>query len=203
MSELNYRNFYIGSLISAVTAACLLAGTWMIGKNAFFLLSNTDLGNAADTLFSFWTWLGDGSIWVIIVALVFIYRKKMLPLVFAAIVISTLITQVTKNYIFPDQPRPTYGLIDMKQIHTVRGVELNKVNSFPSGHTGTAFSIFLTGCLLIRNRWVIPLGFLYAAMVGYSRIYLAQHFPVDVGAGIITGLVTAFISLLIQKRFSR
>jgi len=91
----------------------------------------------------------------------------------------------------------------MKQIHAVTGVELNKVNSFPSGHTGTAFSIFLTGCLLIRNRWVIPFGFLYAAMVGYSRIYLAQHFPVDVGAGIITGLVTAFLSLLIQKRFSR
>jgi membrane-associated phospholipid phosphatase len=203
MPVLYYRNFLAGVLISAITALCLLLSSWLLGKDAFFLMLNADLGNIADYFFHYWTYMGDGVIWVPVLILVIIYRKKMLPLIIAAIVLSTLITQLTKNYVFPGEPRPTYGLADLKNIHTVEGVELHTVNSFPSGHTGTAFTVFLTGCLLIRNRWFTALGFIGAALVGYSRIYLAQHFPLDVGAGIITGIITAFFSLEIQKKWTK
>jgi len=35
--------------------------------------------------------------------------------------------------------------------------------------------------------------------VGYSRIYLAQHFPIDVGAGIITGIISVAAAIQFQR----
>jgi membrane-associated phospholipid phosphatase len=46
-------------------------------------------------------------------------------------------------------------------------------------------------------------GFLMALLTGYSRIYLAQHFPLDVGAGMITAVISVYLSLRIQQLFNK
>ena len=76
-------------------------------------------------------------------------------------------------------------------------------SSFPSGHTTTAFSIFLLGCLLIPKKWVVPVGFIYGCLVAYSRVYLAEHFPLDLGGGMLTAVATVWLSLLIQRAWDR
>lgn len=199
----NNKNFQIGFALTLATALYLVINSLVTGKNAFFLQLNTDLGPIADTFFRYWTNLGDGLVWIAIAILFFIYRKNKFPLLIAAILVSTLITQLTKNYVFPEEPRPTAAIADINAIHTVPGVELHTAYSFPSGHTGTAFTIFLLACLLMKKRWVVPVGFVYALLAGYSRIYLAQHFPLDVGAGMITALCTVLISFFIQERWER
>jgi membrane-associated phospholipid phosphatase len=73
------------------------------------------------------------------------------------------------------------------------------MSSFPSGHTMTTFCIYLSFCLLINKSWWLYTGLAYAMLVGYSRIYLAQHFPLDVAAGIIGAIVSTWLSLLIQN----
>ncbi len=40
-----------------------------------------------------------------------------------------------------------------------------------------------------------------ALMVGYSRIYLAQHFLTDVCAGVVIGIISSYLSLLIYHRY--
>jgi membrane-associated phospholipid phosphatase len=40
---------------------------------------------------------------------------------------------------------------------------------------------------------------LYAVLVGYSRIYLAQHFPLDVGGGMLTAVITILVAVFIQN----
>jgi membrane-associated phospholipid phosphatase len=197
------RHFIFGIMLTAVTGLYLILNSIILGRNEFFLLLNTDLGSFADTFFASWTNLGDGVMWVIVGYLTFRYRKKQLPLLIATIVISTLLTQVTKNYITVNIARPTAAIKDMSLIHTVPGVELLTANSFPSGHTATAFCIFLLGCLLINKRWIIPVGFVYALLVGYSRIYLAEHFPLDVGAGMVVAIITIPVSLAIQKKLEK
>ncbi len=201
--KIKNRNFTIGIILTMIIGLYLIADSFIIGRNAFFLLLNTDLGNTADLFFKLWTNLGDGVVWVIVGVLFFIYRKNKFPLLIAAILVSTLLTQITKIYIIPAEPRPTAAIADMGLIHTVPGVELLRAYSFPSGHTATAFTIFLLGCLLIRKKWVIPVGFVYALLVGYSRIYLAQHFPLDVGGGMIAAVITVLFSIVIQKRFEK
>lgn len=197
------RNLTNGIIITAITGLYLLVTSFVIGRNDFFLLLNNDLGKAADIFFAFWTNLGDGVIWVIVAGLVLKYRKKQFPLLIATIVISTLITQLTKIYVIPAEPRPTVAIKDINLIHTVADVELHTAYSFPSGHTAAAFCIFFIGCLLIDKRWVVPVGFAYALLVGYSRIYLAQHFPLDVGAGMFVAIVTILLSILIQQKWER
>lgn len=188
--------------MTTVTGIALLLLSACLGKNECFLLLNTDLGKMADQFFRFWTNLGDGAVWVIVGLLFLIYRRNLLLLCFSVIIISTLIVQVTKNFIFPSVPRPTKAIGELALIHTVPGVELHTMNSFPSGHTTTAFAVFLLACLVIPKKWVIPVGFVYALLVGYSRIYLAQHFPLDVGAGMLAAVISVLLSITIQKRFS-
>ena len=197
----SYKNFILGVMATSVTGLLLIILSFVIGKNDFFLLLNADLGPTADVFFRFWTNLGDGIIWVLVLILIYRYHKSKLPLVIASILVSTLITQITKNVIFPDSFRPTAAHLDLAMIHTVTGIDLLSANSFPSGHTASAFSIFLLACLMMKSRWVIFIGFLYAILVGYSRIYLAQHFPLDVGAGMITAVFTLLISIYFQKQW--
>ena len=195
------RNFAIAFIITIVSALCLMMDSWIVGKNNFFLLVNADLGIEADFIFSYITYLGDGAIWVVVAILFFIYRRNKFPMLIAAILVSTLITQVTKKYLLPAVPRPIAAIADLGSIHTVTGIEVHAAHSFPSGHTATAFTIYLLACLLIRNKWIIPIGFMYALLVGYSRVYLAQHFPLDIGGGMLTAVITILVSLFIQKQW--
>ena len=76
----------------------------------------------------------------------------------------------------------------------VEGVHLHHYHSFPSGHTTAAFALFMTLCLLTDKK---PLHFIYfilAALGGYSRIYLSQHFAIDVFAGSIIGVTGALLA---------
>jgi undecaprenyl-diphosphatase len=59
--------------------------------------------------------------------------------------------------------------------------------SFPSGHTAAAF-LLATLCYVFFGAIALPL-FIWAAMVGLSRIWLGVHFPTDILAGSCLGIV--------------
>jgi membrane-associated phospholipid phosphatase len=100
---------------------------------------------------------------------------------------------VLKQYIYPNRPRPwaLYSKTDI--VHLVPGFTPYTNNSFPSGHTATAFCMAaILACIYPR----LKLGWLFmimALMVGYSRIYLSQHFFMDVYFGSMIGTVSAFV----------
>jgi membrane-associated phospholipid phosphatase len=190
-------------LVTLLTAGLLFIGSYTMGKYSFFLLLNGNGGIWLDRIFHGWTYLGDGWMWVLVVLLVAYYQRKKLLLVLCCIAVSTLLAQGGKHLLFPDERRPAADPKELPAIHTVPGVELHTSQSFPSGHTAAAFSIFLLACHLISHRSVVPIGFLLALGVGYSRIYLAQHFPVDVAAGMVVGSITIVISLYLESIFPK
>lgn len=74
--------------------------------------------------------------------------------------------------------------------------------SFVSSHASNSFAVMTFIWLLFKS--VIPfswLTFLYAGLVSYSRIYLARHYPLDIFFGALLGLILAYLSYQIVKRF--
>jgi membrane-associated phospholipid phosphatase len=47
--------------------------------------------------------------------------------------------------------------------------------------------------LFTKNKWIEFLLFSIALIVGYSRVYLSQHFFIDIYAGSIIGVSTTLV----------
>lgn len=199
MRTLNYLNLSVATIITGVVAILLFTASILFNKESFFLLLNQDQGKFADFFFSTITRFGEALPWVVALALVLILKRDFIWLLVTCFVISTLFVQGLKN-VLPEQPRPTKIISSSQHVHTVPGVELYKVHSFPSGHTATAFTVFFIACLAIPRRWIIAVGFVYASFVGFSRIYLAEHFPRDIAGGMLVAIATIYLGLLVCKK---
>ena len=186
------------SIVLAVLVAVFLSS---YGKKESFLIINRFNSPSFDYFFTYFTYLGDGAIWIPLVVYAFLYKKDFLFTVLAAFVICTLLTQFSKWVVFADAMRPL-GLLK-EQVRLVPGVDVHSTSSFPSGHTSIAFTYaLLMSFLLQRIFWTFAFPFI-AFFVGYSRVYLAQHFVTDVFAGIVVGMASALMALLLYEQFKR
>lgn len=196
----HFRLAVATSLIFALTAAIFLL---TYGKQESFVIINGYYHPTLDIFFQYITFLGDGLIYIPIALYCAIYNKKYLVAVVAGIIICTIITHFLKRVVFPNELRPISLEVNHITIHKIEGVSIHRENSFPSGHTSTAFSMALILAAIMKRRiwcFVLPL---IAFMVGYSRVYLSQHFVTDVFAGMTIGIVTAYLSLLIYFSYVR
>lgn len=96
-----------------------------------------------------------------------------------------------KNYI--KMPRP----IGMESLESLR-VETATGYSFPSGHTQTSTTFWTSLMLLFKKTWIYIIGTIMILGAGVSRLYLGVHWPTDVIAGWIFGIV---LSILFVKLF--
>ena len=76
-------------------------------------------------------------------------------------------------------------------------------HSFPSGHTTATFAS-ATALTLSTKKWEVALpAFVYAGMVGYSRLRLGVHYPSDVLAGAVIGVGSGFLIWEADKWFRK
>jgi len=197
------KNLQTAIRITLSLSAILFGFSAWYGKENAFLLLNTDLGLVADQFFRYCTYLGDGIIWVPVTLLILAFRRKYWILAFSCIIISTLIAQLSKNVFFKGMPRPSLAISDSSLFHHVAGVELHSMNSFPSGHTTTAFTIFLMACFFIDRKWIVFPALLCALLAAYSRVYLAQHFPIDLAGGMLSATITIICAVALQKKWGK
>jgi membrane-associated phospholipid phosphatase len=189
-----YRNYLISVLFGLFLL--LLVGIFLLsyGKDNSFLVINKYNSPEFDYLFMYFTYLGDGIIWIPAFLYVLLNKKDFLVTLVAAVIICTLLTQGLKHLVFPYEFRP--AAILKQHLHFVNGVVINRSNSFPSGHTSTAFTLAMLLAFLFKKRFWAFFFPLMALFVGYSRVYLAQHFVTDVFAGMIIGIISSYLSLI-------
>ncbi len=176
-----------------VLCACLIIKLIFTRETIYFTVNGMN-APFADFLAPYVTNLGDGITAITIAAIVafFNYRKAFIIATSYAI---TSITAQGLKYIF-DAPRPKLYFKDkLSDIHFVKGVDVLSVHSFPSGHTVTAFSLAIVFTYWCKNKaWGIVFLIL-AMLVGYSRMYLSEHFFEDVVAGSVIGVMVTVIWL--------
>ena len=197
------KHFIIAVVLSISLAASLFTMSMLWGKNEAFLYLNANLGTIADKVFEYSSYLAEGWIWIPYFIILVGLFKMDTAFILMNFLISTLLTQFAKNYIFGTAMRPMASGLDASQIHTVPGVDIHTYNSFPSGHTATAFTLFLLTTYLFPNKYALSIGILYALVCAYSRVYLSQHFPLDLAGGILVALLTLPISIFIREKLNK
>lgn len=172
---------------------------FFVGNGRLFLFFNEMDYGWLDRLSGFVTWLGDGLFFAIVCCLLFAWHRRSGLAAFAAFGLSSGLSQLLKKVFFSDWDRPKAFFAHQGiEIRTPAGVELFSYNSFPSGHSTSAFCL---ACLLafFFPKPKLQTLFLAAAwLVGLSRILQGQHFPYDVLAGALLGTASA---LLIRDLF--
>lgn len=146
----------------------------------------------ADYFFQNATYLGDGAFFVFLIVVLFISSKRHGLLALASFTVSSLTSIFLKQAVFTGRPRPALVFADSKwAYHVIKGLDIYTINSFPSGHTISAFAVFTLLALLDERKgrgWALLIP---AVLVGYSRVYLFQHFAVDVFAGSLIGVLSS------------
>ncbi len=135
---------------------------------------------------------------LILLVPLFFYKRAISILAAISYCVAGVIAQFFKRAIFNQEFRPFHFY---QELHIVDGVEMITQNSFPSGHTTVAFAVGVVLYMTIENPIIRGLSILWAASVGFSRIYLGLHFYRDVVAGAWLGSFIAFLCcVLLYKR---
>jgi membrane-associated phospholipid phosphatase len=193
------RLFFILYLILLI--ACLIIKLTYSRSEIYFAVNNLN-SSWTDYLAPYVTDIGEGWTIIILSAIWALFNYRQAFLMATSYGVTALLAQILKRIFH--SPRPELYFKDqLSRIHFVKGVEIFSHNSFPSGHTVTAFSAAVVATYLCKNKnWGI-LFLLIAILVGFSRMYLSEHFFEDVTAGSIIGvMVTIFwITWLDSRKF--
>ena len=193
MKKILQRNlsFLIPYLLFLLIAGIFLS---VYSKAEAHLIINRFSYVSCDYFFYYTTFLGDGITAVVLVILLCFVQFRYAVFVALSNIISSGITQLLKRTVFADVDRPVRFFEGGASLKLVPWAENYINNSFPSGHATVAFTTFFCFALILENRALKFLMFLVALAIGFSRVYLSQHFLDDVYAGSLIGVV---ISLLV------
>jgi undecaprenyl-diphosphatase len=199
-------NLSFGGLYMEITAAAL----WINSTFAAFDQSITLLvhqlyiiaGGFFTPFFEFISFLGkDGIILVLLSIALMIFKptRRFGTAMLFSVAIGAIFTNLVLKVLIA-RPRP-YADQDsiFYQLWLLVGQNVESDNSFPSGHTTAAFAT-MTAVFLVGNKRYSWTAFIFAFLMGLARIYLVVHFPSDVLAGIIVGLVAGCLGTLLAKK---
>lgn len=144
-------------------------------------------------------WVTERNSWfpfyaVLVGWIIYRYRKQAVSLLLTIIAAVAMGDQLSSSVLKPltGRPRPCHVAALQKSIHHI--LDCGGQYGFVSSHAATTFALATSLWLLLgrQHPW-IRLAFGWAALVSYSRIYVAAHYPLDVLAGTGVGILSAVI----------
>ncbi len=189
-------------LLVWVLLTALLAfpkGTVLLAVNGW----HSEIGNV---LFSALTNLGDAYTALVLLLVVLRYPYKYLLMYLLAFLIHVFFVHIFKQWLADGVLRPYaffYRSGEADLIHLVEGVKIRNLNSFPSGHTTTALFLASYFAVLLDRGWIRWLLISGGLAVGLSRIYLVQHWFVDVYFGVVFGILSTVLAWVLVERSPR
>jgi membrane-associated phospholipid phosphatase len=186
---LGNRNFFFSYLFFFCVGLIFLI---TVGKAASFIELNPYHRSTLDTVFIWVTFIGDGRFAIVICLIYLLLRRwsRACQLI-AAFLVSSLVAQILKNLF--SMPRPKQYFQVGQYSYFIDGVTHIGFASFPSGHSTAVFALATLLAIFDGNKKGNIIYLLAAVAVGYSRIYLGQHFLGDVLVGSFIGVLTAVL----------
>ncbi len=159
----------------------------------FYFFNETCKGPLLDYIMPLITEIGDGTFLFGVSLFLLLSRKvhKRMSGVFlmAGLTLTYNLSHIIKNVIH--RPRPFLVLQDVSVIFTAGGF------SFPSTHSAM---VFMAAVILSKCFGKHLVFYSIAVLVAISRIYLGLHYPSDVLAGGIIGIVSGYAFIHFGKR---
>ncbi len=144
---------------------------------------------------AFVTMLGEAGWFWIVLGIVLLCTKKYRKCG-VAVLLALILDLILANIILKPlvaRPRPCWIREDIELL-----VRVPRDYSFPSGHTMASFAS--AGALLFTEKKFGVGACILALLMGISRLYFYVHFPTDVLAGVILGLLCGVVSVNLMNR---
>ncbi|REH00091.1 phosphatase PAP2 family protein [Flavobacterium aquicola] len=197
LTEIITKNnfFYISVLLLIIACSLFLC---IYSRAEGFVLMNSFHSTALTIFFKNITYCGDGLFTLILFAIIMFFFKKHRELGLLLLIgylSSGILSQIIKNFVFSPRPNAYFAYYH-PNYHLDTFLKIKSYRSFPSGHTASVFAMSTILTNYFKKRYLYPLLLLFAVTIGYSRIYLAQHFLIDVLAGAIIGVLSGTFCIL-------
>ena len=143
-----------------------------------------------DKIMIFITSLGNGGmIWIAATILLLIPKKtRKVGIMSGVALLGSLIinNHIIKNIV--QRPRPFVTFTDLQIL-----IPTPSEFSFPSGHTASSFAAAGVFYSNLPKKFGVP-AVILAGLIGLSRLYVGVHYPTDVIAGIVMGILLSFMA---------
>lgn len=184
-------------------AICFLFYISISNKGDEIILINQYHNEYNDFFFKYSSIIAEGTFYGVFLLILGFFRFKYFFNGVITFLLAGGVTQILKR-IF-NLPRPKAFLEEsiFSTLNFVEGVKIHSSFSFPSGHSTAAFSMMFFLSLITPNKYVRVLFAIIASIMGLSRVYLFQHFLVDVLVGSFIGIIVTLIVyklVLVQKK---
>lgn len=206
----SFPAFFMEGVYMAINAAAM----WLNTAFADFDLSITLLVNRLEQLaggfltpfmefVSFLCYDGIPLIILSLVLMLFSRTRRFGTAMLAGLAIGAIFTNCCLKVLIA-RPRPYADETSVfYRLWTTVGCNTESDKCFPSGHTTAAFAAMTSLFLTTKNKKISWTCFIFAILVGISRIYLVVHYPTDVIAGVIVGIIAGMLGYLVMLRIPR
>jgi len=198
--DIRSRSFVLLTILFLILSALVYFGVTESFDQSIILFFSENVGNPTlDTIMQYVTESGE-VLWMLafgILLLVVPKTRRIGITLMILIVISTLLTGYIKCGVDRDRPDFEYDgapfPVEISRDTFALFCEGGANASYPSGHAARSmiFGIILGYAISERFPRGAYLLFLYPVMISLSRIYVLQHYPMDVIGGAVVGIMLA------------
>ena len=198
--DIRSRSFVLLTILFLIITALVYFGITESFDQSIILFFSENVGNPTlDLIMQYVTESGE-AVWMLAFAILILIIRKTRRIgitLMILIVISLLLTGYIKCGVDRDRPDFEYGgapfPVPISQDTFALFCEGGYDASFPSGHAARSmiFAIIFGYVLSERFPRGAYLVLLYPAMISLSRVYVLQHYPMDVIGGAVIGIMLA------------
>ena len=162
------------------------------------------IGSGLMSIISLFSMFGEELMLILILGFVYwSYDKKLGRTMGLSAIMGLTWNTMAKNIIL--RRRPYFDHERIKILRVVEpGADIYDIAaqgySFPSGHSTNAATLFCSMATGLRKRWVTVVAIAIPLLTGISRFVVGAHYPTDVLAGWLLGVLSVLIVRELQKR---